>query len=145
MGLVLDPGFAGNRRFYSCQGVDGGGRRRSPSSPGRSPRTGARATRVADPLIGGIPVNAASGRHGGCRLRFDPGRGAADRHRGQRRRQQPAGPASLAGKVLLADPADAAEVGRSGPTGTATCRAWPCGRAPARSSRWSRAPAATTR
>src|SRR4051794_41399803 len=29
------------------------------------------ATRVADPLVGGIPVNESSGRHSGCRLRFD--------------------------------------------------------------------------
>ena len=73
MGLALDPGFAGNRRFYSCQGVaDGGGAvDRGDRLDGRR-RTGARPPASPTRCIGGIPVNERSGRHGGCRLRFDP-------------------------------------------------------------------------
>lgn len=65
MGLTLDPEFGTNGRFYSCQGHS-------------SPREiqvvawvldGATATRVADPLVGGLPIS--SGRHGGCQLTFD--------------------------------------------------------------------------
>ncbi|HET6393916.1 MAG TPA: PQQ-dependent sugar dehydrogenase [Blastococcus sp.] len=69
MGLALDPAFAGNRRFYSCQG----------SQDGEIAVVGWRvdsdwgsATRVADPLVGGLPLNERSGRHGGCRLTFTP-------------------------------------------------------------------------
>src|SRR3954454_16222987 len=105
MGLVLDPAFAQNRRFYTCQG------RRD----GRTPdiaviawtvddgwRT---ATRVAAPLLGGIPVNAGSGRHGGCRLRFAPDGallvGTGDNAKGS----NPQDRDTLAGKVLPIDAA----------------------------------------
>ena len=102
MGLTLDPGFAGNRRFYTCQG------RRSGSiaviawtaAPDWST-----ATRVADPLIGNIPMNRSSGRHGGCRLRFAPDGalliGTGDNAVGT----NPQDPSSPAGKVLRADAA----------------------------------------
>jgi glucose/arabinose dehydrogenase len=105
MGLVLDPAFDANRRFYSCQGV------RSAAGPtiavigwtvSADWRT---ATRVADPLIGEIPVNAASGRHGGCRLRFTPDGalliGTGDNAVGSNAQDR----SSRAGKVLLADAA----------------------------------------
>ncbi|MGI8628281.1 MAG: PQQ-dependent sugar dehydrogenase [Geodermatophilaceae bacterium] len=71
MGLVLDPGFASNRRFYTCQGhQDATGKEIQVIA--WTVNTGyTAATRVADPLLGDIPVNAGSGRHGGCRLRFD--------------------------------------------------------------------------
>jgi glucose/arabinose dehydrogenase len=75
MGLVLDPGFADNRRFLTCQGVEDGARDGGPAIEVISWTVDAQwrsATRVADPLLGGIPVNESSGRHGGCRLRFDP-------------------------------------------------------------------------
>ena len=67
MGIVVDPSFASNRRFYTCQGHTG------PEVQViawtiNSAYT--EATRVADPLVGDIP--ASSGRHGGCRLRFGP-------------------------------------------------------------------------
>jgi|tagenome__1003787_1003787.scaffolds.fasta_scaffold20976611_4 glucose/arabinose dehydrogenase len=104
MGLVLDPDFAGNRRFYSCQGVTDG---TSASiavigwTVGEDWRS---ATRVADPLIGGIPVNSGSGRHGGCRLRFTPDGalliGTGDNAVGS----NPQDRTSWAGKVLFADP-----------------------------------------
>jgi aldose sugar dehydrogenase len=104
MGLVLDPGFDGDRRFYSCQGVAGP----TPSIAVIAWTVSAdwrRATRVADPLIGDIPVNASSGRHGGCRLRFTPDGallvGTGDNAVGT----NPQDRSSRAGKVLLADPA----------------------------------------
>ncbi len=67
MGLAVDPGFAANRRIYTCQGR---------SSPRQiqviawSLDAGlTAATRVADPLVGGLPI--VTGRHGGCQLEFD--------------------------------------------------------------------------
>jgi glucose/arabinose dehydrogenase len=100
MGMSLDPDFAHNRRLYSCQGMRSG-------SIGVVAWTVApdwsAATRAADPLIGGIPVNRASGRHGGCRLRFAPDGalliGTGDNAVGT----NPQDPTSLAGKVLRAD------------------------------------------
>ena len=69
MAIVTDPDFTTNRRFYTCQAhtgpevqviawtIDSGY---------------TAATRAADPLVGGIPAKAGSGRHSGCRLRFGP-------------------------------------------------------------------------
>ena len=68
MGLAVDPDFATNRRFYSCQGDTSG-----PSVQVIAWQMNAQfttASRVVDPLVGGLP--ASSGRHGGCRLRFGP-------------------------------------------------------------------------
>ena len=67
MGLVLDPGFAHNRRFYTCQG----------NAPAHDIRViawtlapdNSEARRVDDPLVRGLELS--SGRHGGCRLLFD--------------------------------------------------------------------------
>jgi glucose/arabinose dehydrogenase len=108
MGLVLDPGFAGNRRFYTCQGAEDGGTDGGPAIEVVAWTVDAEwgtATRVADPLLGGIPVNARSGRHGGCRLRFDPAGallvGTGDNAVGS----NPQNLRSLAGKVLRIDPA----------------------------------------
>ena len=67
MGMVVDPDFGDNRRFYTCQGHE-------------KPREiqviswtisddYSQATRVDDPLVGGIPMNS-NGRHSGCRLLF---------------------------------------------------------------------------
>ncbi|MCU1607283.1 MAG: Soluble quinoprotein glucose/sorbosone dehydrogenase [Modestobacter sp.] len=108
MGLVLDPGFAGNRRFYTCQGAQDGGAEGRPDievvawTVDQQWRS---ATRVADPLLGGIPANAGSGRHGGCRLRFDPAGallvGTGDTMVGS----NPQDLGTLAGKVLRIDPA----------------------------------------
>ena len=67
MGIVVDPRFSSNRRFYTCQGHTG------PEVQVIAWTINAdytAATRVADPLVGGMP--ASSGRHGGCRLRFGP-------------------------------------------------------------------------
>jgi glucose/arabinose dehydrogenase len=104
MGLALDPGFADNRRFYSCQGRQ---REETPDiaviawTVDAGWRT---ATRVADPLVAGIPVNSSSGRHGGCRLRFAPDGslmiGTGDNARGS----APQDLDDLGGKVLRVDP-----------------------------------------
>ena len=66
MGLVVDPNFTTNRRFYTCQG----------DRTANSIKVVAwslaedyrRALRVDDPLVGGIP---SANIHVGCRLRFD--------------------------------------------------------------------------
>ena len=67
MGIVVDPSFASNRRFYTCQGHTGPEIQVIAWTINTAYTV---ATRVADPLVGGMP--AASGRHGGCRLRFGP-------------------------------------------------------------------------
>ena len=72
MGLALDPAFEDNRRLYSCQGVTGDGGASISVIAWSVADDWSRATRTDDPLIGDIPVNEASGRHGGCRLRFAP-------------------------------------------------------------------------
>ena len=66
MGIVVDPGFASNRRFYTCQSHTG------PEIQVIAWTINAdytAATRVSDPLVGGIP---AATIHDGCRLRFGP-------------------------------------------------------------------------
>ncbi len=102
MGLALDPGFADDRRFYSCQGSRDGeivvlGWTAAPDWSS--------AARVADPLVGGLPLNERSGRHGGCRLTFAPDGmllvGTGDTAVGSVAQD----PRSLGGKVLRVDPA----------------------------------------
>jgi glucose/arabinose dehydrogenase len=101
MGLALGPGFAEDRRVYSCQGDTGGAIEvlAWTVAPDWS-----QLTRVADPLVGGLPLNEASGRHGGCRLEFAPDGalliGTGDTADGS----VPQDPDSLGGKVLRADP-----------------------------------------
>lgn len=105
MGLVLDPGFDENRRFYSCQGVIDGPDASIAVVGWAVSDDWRTATRIADPLVGDIPVNSGSGRHGGCRLRFTPDGalliGTGDNAVGS----NPQDKTSRAGKVLLADPA----------------------------------------
>ena len=112
MGLALDPEFGRNRRLYSCQGdrdgdIDVVAWTVAPDWSS--------ATRVADPLVGGLPLNQRSGRHGGCRLEFGPDGalliGTGDAATGT----VPQDPDSRGGKVLRADPATGeAEVWTSG-------------------------------
>ena len=103
MGLVLDPGFAGSRRFYTCEGVTSGDSSSIAVIAWTMAPDWSAATRVADPLVGGIPVNQQSGRHGGCRLRFAADGalliGTGDNAVGS----YPQDPASFGGKVLRAD------------------------------------------
>ncbi|MGH3977444.1 MAG: PQQ-dependent sugar dehydrogenase [Pseudonocardiaceae bacterium] len=72
MGLVVHPDFASSRRFTTCQTHAEGGEpvdvrlvtwRLSPD--------GASASKVTDPLVGGLPLNP-SGRHSGCRPTLGP-------------------------------------------------------------------------
>jgi glucose/arabinose dehydrogenase len=102
MGLALDPGFAGNRRLYSCQGDTGGSIQVVAWSVAPDWSS---LRRVDDPLVGGLPLNERSGRHGGCRLEFAPDGallvGTGDTADGAV--AQDAG--SLGGKVLRVDAA----------------------------------------
>jgi glucose/arabinose dehydrogenase len=104
MGLVLDPAFGENRRLYTCQGVGGDDGPSIAVVAWTVAGDWRSATRVADPLVGGIPANGASGRHGGCRLRFDREGallvGTGDNAVGS----YPQDPAVLSGKVLRVDP-----------------------------------------
>jgi glucose/arabinose dehydrogenase len=103
MGLALDPHFEQNRRLYSCKGVTGGGGSSIAVIAWSVADDWSSATRTDDPLVGDIPVNERSGRHGGCRLRFAPDGslliGTGDNAVGT----NPQDPESLAGKVLRAD------------------------------------------
>ncbi|MGR6966125.1 PQQ-dependent sugar dehydrogenase [Geodermatophilus sp. URMC 61] len=120
MGLVLDPAFEGNRRFYTCQGARDGGAADIEVIAWTVDDQWRTASRVADPLLGGIPVNESIGWHSGCRLRFDPTGallvGTGDTVVGT----TPQDLGSLAGKVLRIDAATGAPApgnpftGRSG-------------------------------
>ena len=105
MGLALDPGFEANRRFYSCQGSREGAIEVIAWTVADDWSS---AARVDDPLVGDLPLNERSGRHGGCRLEFAPDGalliGAGDTADGR----LPQDPDSLGGKVLRADPATGA-------------------------------------
>jgi glucose/arabinose dehydrogenase len=67
MGLVVHPDFARSRRFTTCQTHMQAG---TPTDvrliTWQLSADGTAATRVADPLVGGLPINP-SGRHSGCR------------------------------------------------------------------------------
>ena len=67
MGMVVDPDFAKNRQFYTCQGHVGPTDVRVIKWTINAAYTA--ATRVGAPVVTGI--GTSSGRHGGCRLRFD--------------------------------------------------------------------------
>jgi glucose/arabinose dehydrogenase len=120
MGLVLDPGFAQNRRFYTCQGRQAGATPDIAVIAWTVDAGWRAATRVADPLLGGIPVNAGTGRHGGCRLRFDP-TGALLASTGDNAHgSNPQDRDTLAGKVLRIDAATGGPAGGNPfPAGTA--------------------------
>ena len=75
MGIVVDPEFASNRRFYTCQSYR---LNPPPQNPGHIEirviawtidASYTEATRVSDPLVEGIPFG---NRNTGCRLRFGP-------------------------------------------------------------------------
>ncbi|OWY61040.1 hypothetical protein B7486_65940, partial [cyanobacterium TDX16] len=74
MGLTLDPDFATNGTFYTCQGEASSG-----ADPGDvvqlvqwSLDAGATTATKVDELIEMAPWQAQRGRHGGCRPRFGP-------------------------------------------------------------------------
>lgn len=100
LGLAIDPDFATNSRFYTCQGHT-------------SPReiqviawtldtVTPSATRVADPLVGGLPIT--TGRHGGCQLEFDADGSLFVATGDAAVGSTPQDLASLGGKVLRVDP-----------------------------------------
>ena len=99
LGMAIDPAFASNRNIYTCQS------NRSPAEVRLVKWTVAEdyssATRVADPLVGGIP--STSTLHNGCRPRF-----AADRQLYVGTGDSVQGPMpqsnGLGGKVLRVDP-----------------------------------------
>lgn len=101
MGLVLDPDFASNRRFFTCQGYAPEGGDIRVISWEMAPDYSA-ATRLTDPLVEGLPLT--SGRHGGCRLRFDSDGalqiGTGDAATGSNAQDL----MSLGGKTLRVDP-----------------------------------------
>lgn len=101
MGLAVDPDFANNRRFYTCQGHNNP--REIQVIAWTLAANDTSATRVADPLVGGLPIG--SGRHGGCQLEFDDANhlfiGTGDSAVGS----HPQDLASLGGKVLRVDAA----------------------------------------
>jgi aldose sugar dehydrogenase len=105
MGLVLDPAFADDRRLYTCQGVEEDGGAEVQVIAWTVDPAWTRVTRVDDPLVGDIPVNERSGRHGGCRMRFDPTGallvGTGDNAVGSFAQDR----STLAGKVLRVDAA----------------------------------------
>ena len=99
MGLEIDPGFAENRRIYTCQGWNDGEDVRVISWTLDAGLT--RATRERT-LIDGFPTS--SGRHGGCRLLISAdgalwvGTGDAANE------ENPRSLDSLGGKTLRLDP-----------------------------------------
>jgi aldose sugar dehydrogenase len=122
-GLVLDPAFARTRRFYTCQGVRDGAADRGAAIAVVAWTMAAdwsSATRVADPLLGGIPVNRGSGQHSGCRLRFEPSGALLVSTGDNTVGRNPQDRGSLAGKVLRIDPASGRPAaGNPFPAGTA--------------------------
>ncbi|HEX3258049.1 MAG TPA: PQQ-dependent sugar dehydrogenase [Pseudonocardia sp.] len=103
MGMVAHPDFATSRLFTTCQTHAAGGRpvdirlvTWQLSADGRS------ATRIKDPMVGGLPINP-SGRHSGCRPTVAPDGallvGTGDTARGD----LPQNRGSLGGKVLRVD------------------------------------------
>jgi glucose/arabinose dehydrogenase len=103
LGVVLDPGFRQNRRFFTCQYV--GNRRVHVVSWTMGPQLRS-ATRRARPVVS---IETGFGRHAGCRLRFGPegalyiatGDGAVDSPNGA---SMPQDLTTFAGKTLRVRP-----------------------------------------
>ena len=72
MGISLDPSFAANRTYYTCQAYKGSGTSAVDIRVLRwvLAADGTSATRSGSPVLTGIPIT--TGQHGGCRLRFAP-------------------------------------------------------------------------
>jgi aldose sugar dehydrogenase len=103
MGMVVHPDFAESRRFTTCQTHMQEG---TPTDirlvTWQLSADGGTASRVADPLVGGLPINQ-SGRHSGCRPTIGPDGellvGTGDTARGALSQDL----TSLGGKVLRVD------------------------------------------
>lgn len=103
MGMVVHPDFAKTRRFTTCQThTEGGVATDVRLITWELAADGTSATRITDPLVGGLPVNP-SGRHSGCRPTFaEDGAllvGTGDTARGAISQDL----TSLGGKVLRVD------------------------------------------
>lgn len=103
MGMVVHPDFDRTRHFTTCQThAEGGTATDVRLVTWELTPDGSAATRVRDPLVGGLPVNA-SGRHSGCRPTIAPDGallvGTGDTARGA----LPQDLTSLGGKVLRVD------------------------------------------
>lgn len=103
MGLVVHPDFAQTRRFTTCQTHRQGGRPLDVRLiTWELSSDGARASRVADPLVAGLTLNP-SGRHSGCRPTLGPDGylyvGTGDSARGAVSQDR----TQLGGKVLRID------------------------------------------
>jgi glucose/arabinose dehydrogenase len=103
MGLVVHPDFAETRRFTTCQThMEGGQPTDVRLITWKLSADGTAASRVVDPLVGGLPINP-SGRHSGCRPTIaDDGAllvGTGDTARGSVSQNL----TSLGGKVLRVD------------------------------------------
>ncbi len=100
MGLAIDPGFADNRRFYTCNGGNPQGNHDVRVMVWRLNTAGTRAN-YKRTLVKGFP--ATSGRHGGCRLLIlDNGAmlvGTGDAATGTNAQDK----TSLGGKTLMLD------------------------------------------
>ena len=72
MGISLDPSFAANRTYYTCQAYKGAGTTAVDIRVLRwvLAADGTSAARSGAPVLAGIAIT--SGQHGGCRLRFAP-------------------------------------------------------------------------
>ena len=105
MAVVVDPGFASNRRFYTCQGHINGTAKQVQVIAWTINDTYTAAVRANDPLVGSIPADE---EHAGCRLRFGPGGylwiATGDASVGTNAQDL----SSLAGKVLRVDAATGA-------------------------------------
>ena len=101
MGIVVDPRFVSNRRFYTCHGFASGTYKDIRVVPWTVNRQYNTVTELS-PIVTGIPVT--TGEQSGCRLRFDPQNrlyiGTGDAGIGT----SPQDRASLGGKVLRVDP-----------------------------------------
>jgi glucose/arabinose dehydrogenase len=103
MGIVVHADFDRTRRFTTCQDTQANG---TPTDirlvTWELSADGASARRVANPLLGGLPINP-SGRHSGCRTTLAPDGtifvGTGDTARGTIAQDQN----SLGGKVLHVD------------------------------------------
>ena len=100
MSVEPDPNYVTNHRIYTCQGTTDMNFSVQVVAWQVNP-AGTGATRVNDPLVGGIDGEA--GRHGGCQLRVDPSGalivGTGDAVLGT----NPQDTHSLAGKTLRVD------------------------------------------
>lgn len=72
MGLAIHPDFASSREFTTCQThAENGQPKDIRLITWRLAEDGRSARRVADPLLGGLPINP-SGRHSGCQPAIGP-------------------------------------------------------------------------